>query len=340
MPEKTQLSRATVDAMGYKIQKARFDKAAKSPPRANIHTSTPDTAPEDAHSTPASRDAKGYIEQELRKTMAKEHGPRAVVSTREAGNKITRTIDTLSQQLHDKSLRDFQKAQEAQEEFKKKEIAAKTQHQADIAKLEEMNQYDTLLEKQKTLSLKEFNKRAGRALQTTQRAGGEFQYLIIDADKFKIVNDTYGHPVGDTQLKILAFVLAEIFHREDDAIGRIGGEELAVALPNTTAQQAVMLLLRVQRRYREVQKIMRSPNRPTDFPEGPYPDKIPDQTFSTGLASRSENDPDTGKPVDTIDSLKEKADIGLYRAKQTRNTIAVNVGGEKQFQVFDNNPKS
>ena len=60
--------------------------------------------------------------------------------------------------------------------------------------------------------------------------------LILDADHFKRVNDTYGHAVGDECLKAIAERLREI-SRPNDVYGRIGGEEFGAFLPYTTAAE-------------------------------------------------------------------------------------------------------
>ncbi|MBT0773556.1 GGDEF domain-containing protein [Kineosporia sp. J2-2] len=62
--------------------------------------------------------------------------------------------------------------------------------------------------------------------------------LLIDVDKFKTINDTWGHPVGDEALKHLAAVLAANM-RPDAVIGRLGGDELAVLLPGCEYEVAV-----------------------------------------------------------------------------------------------------
>lgn len=62
--------------------------------------------------------------------------------------------------------------------------------------------------------------------------------LLIDVDRFKAINDTYGHPAGDAALKHLAAVLAANT-RPDAVIGRLGGDELAVLLPGCEYQVAV-----------------------------------------------------------------------------------------------------
>jgi diguanylate cyclase (GGDEF)-like protein len=66
-----------------------------------------------------------------------------------------------------------------------------------------------------------------------RRHGQQLALLLIDADRFKVVNDAHGHAVGDVVLRELAARLRERVRRED-VVGRWGGEEFVVALPETT----------------------------------------------------------------------------------------------------------
>jgi len=64
-------------------------------------------------------------------------------------------------------------------------------------------------------------------------------FLMLDADKFKNYNDTYGHPQGDKLLIAVSNVLKRAVHRPSDLPGRLGGEEFGILLPNTDLQGAV-----------------------------------------------------------------------------------------------------
>ncbi|WP_272475559.1 diguanylate cyclase [Baekduia alba] len=70
-----------------------------------------------------------------------------------------------------------------------------------------------------------------------RRHGHQLALLLIDADRFKLVNDEHGHAVGDIVLRELASRLRERVRRED-VVGRWGGEEFVVALPETTPDGA------------------------------------------------------------------------------------------------------
>lgn len=79
--------------------------------------------------------------------------------------------------------------------------------------------------------------------------------LIIDADRFKAVNDTYGHPGGDAVLKAIADCLVRNFPRKSDIVARYGGEEFAVVLPDTSVQNAVRLAERTRQAVSELRVV-------------------------------------------------------------------------------------
>lgn len=74
---------------------------------------------------------------------------------------------------------------------------------------------------------------------------------ILDIDHFKSVNDTYGHPVGDTVICELATLL-ENGTRSTDYVGRVGGEEFAVLLPSCSLQNASAILHRLRTRFEKI----------------------------------------------------------------------------------------
>lgn len=69
--------------------------------------------------------------------------------------------------------------------------------------------------------------------------------VLLDIDNFKLVNDTYGHSVGDEVLKTIASVAVEQV-RETDIVARLGGEEFVVVLPNTTPESALLFAERLR----------------------------------------------------------------------------------------------
>jgi diguanylate cyclase (GGDEF)-like protein len=79
-----------------------------------------------------------------------------------------------------------------------------------------------------------------------RRSGRKFSLLMLDLDNFKLFNDTYGHPVGDDILRRVGAVITEAVRATDD-VGRYGGDEFMVVLPETDTQGAVELAERLLR---------------------------------------------------------------------------------------------
>jgi diguanylate cyclase (GGDEF)-like protein len=126
-------------------------------------------------------------------------------------------------------------------------------------------------------------------------------HAMIDIDHFKRVNDTYGHATGDHVLKGLAQLLQQRL-RKTDVIGRYGGEEFAVILPNTSADAALAVVDQIRAGFEQV----RHQSEGTDF-------RV---TFSAGVAAFP--------PFGDATRLSEAADKALYQAKQDgRNRVAL-----------------
>lgn len=79
------------------------------------------------------------------------------------------------------------------------------------------------------------------AVEKARRRNGKLCFAMIDIDRFKSVNDTYGHPTGDRVIKSLSNLLRQRLRRTD-VIGRYGGEEFAVILEDTEADSALIIL--------------------------------------------------------------------------------------------------
>jgi diguanylate cyclase (GGDEF)-like protein len=88
-----------------------------------------------------------------------------------------------------------------------------------------------------------------RALATelarSERTGAPFALVLADVDRFKVVNDTHGHPAGDEILRELGARLEEGL-RETDLAARWGGEEFALLLPGTGLQEALTIVERIR----------------------------------------------------------------------------------------------
>src|SRR5574343_1068804 len=130
---------------------------------------------------------------------------------------------------------------------------------------------------------------------------GQLAVAMIDIDRFKSINDTYGHPVGDQVIRSLAWLLRGRL-RNTDLIGRYGGEEFIVALGGVDASQAVMLLDRIREDFAEL---------PHAHSRGALR-----ASFSCGVAAIPSHT--------TVSGLIEAADDALLNAKREgRNRIVV-----------------
>lgn len=125
---------------------------------------------------------------------------------------------------------------------------------------------------------------------------------LIDLDRFKLVNDTYGHAAGDEVLRTFCSKILPAL-RHHDMLARYGGEEFAIILPNTDHHGAKHALMKVK-----------------EFAENIVVNyigaKIPLNTFSAGIT--------TYQSGDTVKNIISRADDALYRAKRLgRNRIEI-----------------
>ena len=124
--------------------------------------------------------------------------------------------------------------------------------------------------------------------------------MVIDADHFKNINDTYGHHAGDLALR--SFSLVAMDHkRSQDTFGRLGGEEFGLLLPETNLEQALVVAHRIQQMWEQS---------PVNL-DG----ELIYSTVSIGLAQASPEDK-------SLDDLLRRADKMLYKAKENgRNRV-------------------
>ncbi len=126
-------------------------------------------------------------------------------------------------------------------------------------------------------------------------------FAMVDIDHFKRVNDTYGHLVGDSVIKSISRLLRQRL-RKTDTIGRYGGEEFAVILPSTAAQNARQILDEIREKFSHI----RFQGETAEF----------SATFSCGVAAY----PQYHAPIE----LNAAADQALYQAKKSgRNRVVV-----------------
>lgn len=129
-------------------------------------------------------------------------------------------------------------------------------------------------------------------LERAKRAGSKLSLLMMDIDQFKEINDKLGHGVGDAVLKVVAETCTEA-SRSSDVVARIGGDEFAIILPEATMGGVEAVGRRIHERL-ALSDVIATP-----------------VTVSIGGAQ--------SVPVDTVDTLLERADAAMYEAKAHGN---------------------
>jgi len=178
-------------------------------------------------------------------------------------------------------------------------IATVEARAARARKVSELMSQDSLTGLLKHSNIKD---RLTQEVEHTRRQGTVMAMAMVDLDHFKSVNDTWGHPMGDQVIKTLAHLLRQRLRRED-SIGRYGGEEFAIVLPDCTAEDAVHLLDDIRQRFGEI----RFSHEGRSFTV----------TLSAGIA--------TSDQCADAQSLLAAADAALYEAKD---------GGRNQVRRF------
>jgi len=139
-----------------------------------------------------------------------------------------------------------------------------------------------------------------RELAIHQRQNRPMCVAMMDLDYFKHINDDYGHKIGDEALKLFSRVCTGAL-RTSDIIGRLGGEEFALILPDTDLEQGYIVAERIRIELQEATEIHES--------------YLPPMTVSIGITTIYDAEP--------LEVLLQRADTNLYRAKaQGRNQVA------------------
>ena len=141
---------------------------------------------------------------------------------------------------------------------------------------------------------KAFDDYLARSVELARAFGQSTCLLLIDIDRFKTINDTFGHPEGDAVLRRVADTMARIFLRRSDFVARHGGDELAAVLRETSVKEGQALADRLLRAVRAI---------PTDREGVRYP-----LTLSIGIAALA--------PGEEPRLWIERADKALYQAKR------------------------
>jgi diguanylate cyclase (GGDEF)-like protein len=159
-------------------------------------------------------------------------------------------------------------------------------------KLREISRIDSLTG---LLNRRTFFESLADEFERSNRYGRPLTLMSIDIDHFKQINDTHGHPMGDKVLREFAQALLPCM-RKNDQVGRVGGEEFAVILPELPLAQGIEAALRVLSMVRLLRVAEPTNGTPVKF------------TVSIGVAAIKENT--------TLEQLVSRADEALYLAKR------------------------
>jgi diguanylate cyclase (GGDEF)-like protein len=145
-----------------------------------------------------------------------------------------------------------------------------------------------------------FNEQLGQAVRTAKRANQPLSILVFDMDRFKTINDTLGHPVGDQVLREVGVRVRKAL-RDSDVVARLGGDEFAVLLTTGSGEAARMVAT----------KILKALEAPLVIDGQPM-----DMAASIGIARFPEHGEDPS-------ALMRAADVAMYEAKRTKSGYAI-----------------
>jgi diguanylate cyclase (GGDEF)-like protein len=165
-------------------------------------------------------------------------------------------------------------------------------------------------EKTGLLNITGWRHRAGRELVRAGHSPTRFGVLMIDVDHFKLINDRYGHLVGDQVLAAVATGISRAV-REHDSVGRFGGEEFLVLLPDAAATDALDVAEGIRAAITDLTIAV---------DHGDTCAVAIDTSVSIGVAIY----PDEGA---SIEQLLHTADTALYQAKNTGRNKIVSIAG-------------
>ena len=160
---------------------------------------------------------------------------------------------------------------------------------------------------------KAFDQEIAAALEDARRTGKPVSLVMCDIDHFKKFNDTWGHQTGDQVLKLVAKCLSENV-KGRDMVARFGGEEFVIVLRQTSLDGATLLAEQIRDYVQSKHLVKKSSG-----------DVLGLLTVSMGVASSAD--------FDSPASLIQRADVCLYRAKNTGRNRVVNEDEMAELQI-------
>lgn len=208
-------------------------------------------------------------------SMSNHHLASALLKSRQSQNDLTNLNKDLEHQV-------LQRTLELEEAKKKAEQQARTDVLTGLNNRRAFFEYAEVIDAQ------------------SRRYNHAYVIAMMDIDHFKSINDTWGHEAGDTALIAVGGVISDML-RETDIIGRIGGEEFAIILPETTIEEATALAER-----------LRQDVETTVIQTSKAEIKV---TMSIGIAAFDNQ-------TESLDNIVASADTAMYRAKSNgRNRV-------------------
>jgi len=153
----------------------------------------------------------------------------------------------------------------------------------------------------KLINRRAFDKILKKEFERTKRYGGTFSLAMLDIDFFKNVNDKYGHITGDKTIQLIAKLLREQT-RVNDSVGRFGGEEFIILLPQTSVDKARILMEKIRQKVQD-STIIRDGNKI----------KV---TISIGVG-------EIDISSETIENFIKRVDAALYQAKESGRNLVI-----------------
>jgi diguanylate cyclase len=219
---------------------------------------------------------------------------------------VTKRLSSLENVLDKKKAKD----RAIKEVFKNNSVAFKSGFVKLKQELDKATQYSEQLEKKLNHdqltganNRRAYDKQIADEMSRFLRYGTVFSLLLLDVDKFKLVNDTYGHAVGDKCLQEIIKRTMPLL-RKNDMLARYGGEEFVVIMPETEKEGGQIAAEKIRKTIGKIEFLYKK-------------DKVK-VTVSIGVSQSQKGDENHIQVFD-------RADIAVYQAKdQGRNKVIVN----------------